>query len=82
MQTGIILRRITHHMLQRMSVDRDDSNGSSPLMVLLVEMLVKAGVVEEPATDEDELETITLWRMLVVQLVCHPFCKCFLMSKL
>lgn len=70
-------------MLQRMSVDSNDSNGSSPLMVLLVEMLVKAGVVEEPARkDEDERKTITLWQMLVVQLVRHPFCKCFLMSKL
>lgn len=70
-------------MLQRMSVDSNNSNGSSPLMVLLVEMLVKAGVVEEPARkDEDELNTVTLWRMLVVQLICHQFCKCFLMRKL
>lgn len=58
-------------MLQRMSVDSNNSNGSSPLMVLLVEMLVKAGVVEDPVRkDEDELKTVTLWRMLVVQLVC------------
>lgn len=35
-------------MLQRMSVDGDDSDGSGPLMVLLVEMLVEAGMVEEP----------------------------------
>lgn len=70
-------------MLQRMRVDSNNSDGSSPLMVLLVEMLVKAGVVEEPARkDEDGLKTVTLWRMLVVQLVCHPFCKCFIMSKL
>lgn len=56
-------------MLQRVSVDSNDSNGSSPLMVLLVEMLVKAGMVEEPARkDEGELKTTTLWRMLVVML--------------
>lgn len=35
-------------MLQRMSVDGDDSDGGGPLMVLLVEMLVEAGMVEEP----------------------------------
>lgn len=46
---------IIHHMLQRMSVDGDDSDGSGPLMVLLVEMLVEAGMVEQPERkDEDE----------------------------
>lgn len=37
----------THHMLQRMSVDGDHSDGSGPLMVLLVEMFVEAGMVEQ-----------------------------------
>lgn len=34
-------------MLQRMSVDRDDSYGSGPLVVLFVVMLVKVGMVEQ-----------------------------------
>lgn len=38
---------VGEHMLQRMSVDGDDSDGSSPLMVLFVEMLVEAGMVEQ-----------------------------------
>ncbi len=41
-------------MLQRMSVDGDDSNGSGPLVVLFVEMLVEAGMVEQPERKEDE----------------------------
>lgn len=41
-------------MLQRMSVDGDDSNGSGPLVVLLVETLVEAGLVEQPERKEDE----------------------------
>lgn len=41
-------------MLQRMSVDGDDSDGSSPLMVLFVEMLVEAWVVEQPERKEEE----------------------------
>lgn len=45
---------IIHHMLQRMSVDGDDSDGSSPLMVLFVEMLVEAWVVEQPERKEEE----------------------------
>lgn len=31
-----------------MSVDGDHTDGSRPLVVLLVEMLVEAGVVEQP----------------------------------
>lgn len=38
---------VTHHMFQRMGIDGDDPNGSSPLMVLFVVVLVKAGMVEE-----------------------------------
>lgn len=34
-------------MLQRMSVDGDDSNGSGPLMVLFVVILVEVGMVEQ-----------------------------------
>lgn len=41
-------RRRTHHVLQRMSVNGDDSNGSGPLVVLFVVVLVEAGMVEEP----------------------------------
>ena len=41
-------------MLQRMGVDGDDSNGSSPLMVLFVEMLVEAGMVKQPEREEGE----------------------------
>lgn len=38
---------VTHHMLQGMGINGDDPNGCSPLMVLFVVVLVKAGVVEE-----------------------------------
>lgn len=37
-----------HHVLQRMSVDGDHTDGSGPLVVLFVVMLVEAGVVEQP----------------------------------
>lgn len=67
-------------MLQRMSVDSNDSNGSSPLMVLLVEMLVKAGMVEEPARkDEGELynyfmadaSSYAIVNLYVIRFVIH-----------
>lgn len=35
-------------MLQRMGVDGNNSDGSSPLMVLFVVMLVEGGMVEQP----------------------------------
>lgn len=35
-------------MLQRVSVDGDNANGSGPLVVLFVVMLVKVGMVEQP----------------------------------
>lgn len=41
-------KRIIHHMLQRMGVDGNNSDGSSPLMVLFVVMLVEGGMVEQP----------------------------------
>lgn len=42
-------------MLQRMSVYGDNSNGSSPLMVLFVEILVEARMVKQPEKgDEDQ----------------------------
>ncbi len=40
-------------MLQRMSVDGDDSDGSGPLVVLFVVMLVEDGMVEEPERKDD-----------------------------
>lgn len=47
---------VAHHMLQRMSVDGDDSNGRRPLVVLLVKVLVEAGMVEQPEREhEDEI---------------------------
>lgn len=45
-------------MLQRMSVDGDDSDGSGPLMVLFVEVLVEARVVEQPERKDDEGQKI------------------------
>ena len=43
-------------MLQRMSIDGDDSDGRRPLMVLLVKVLVEAGMVEQPEREhEDEI---------------------------
>lgn len=47
-------RGIIHHVLQRMSVDGDDTDGSGPLVVLFVDMLVEAGVVEQPERKDDE----------------------------
>lgn len=41
-------KRKAHHVLQRMSVDGDDTDGSGPLVVLFVVMLVEAGLVEQP----------------------------------
>lgn len=43
-----IIKVWSHHVLQRMSVDGDDSDGSGPLVVLFVEVLVEAGMVEQP----------------------------------
>lgn len=39
-------------MLQRMSVDGDNTDGSGPLVVLFVVMLVEAGVVEQPEENQ------------------------------
>lgn len=45
---------IIYHVLQRVSVDGDDSDGSGPLVVLFVEVLVEARVVEQPERKDDE----------------------------
>ena len=45
---------VGYHVLQRMSVDGDDSDGSGPLMVLFVEMFVEAGMVEQPERKDDQ----------------------------
>lgn len=45
-------KRKAHHVLQRMSVDGDNTDGSGPLMVLFVVMLVEAGVVEQPEENQ------------------------------
>lgn len=42
-----------YHVLQRVSVDGDDSDGSGPLVVLFVEVLVEARVVEQPERKDD-----------------------------
>lgn len=39
-------------MLQRMSVDGDNTDGSGPIVVLFVVMLVEAGVVEQPEENQ------------------------------
>lgn len=49
-----------YHVLQRMSIDGDDPNGSSPLMVLFVEMLVEAGMVEQPEVVKEQHETFLI----------------------
>lgn len=41
-------KEFIYHVLQRMSVDADDADGSGPLMVLFVVVLVEAGMVEQP----------------------------------
>lgn len=38
----------THHVLQRMGVGGHHSDGSGPLMVLLVETFIKVWMVEQP----------------------------------
>lgn len=48
------VRGLVHHVLQRMGVDGDDSDGGGPLVVLFVVMLVEAGMVEQPERKEDE----------------------------
>lgn len=45
-------------MLQRVGVDADHSNGGGPLMVLFVESLIEAGMVEKP---ERKKMRITMW---------------------
>lgn len=45
---------IIYHVLQRVSVDGDDADGSGPLVVLFVEVLVEARVVEQPERKDDE----------------------------
>ena len=47
-KTDVKQEGIVHHVLQRMSVDGGDTNGGSPLVVLFVEMLVEAWMVEQP----------------------------------
>lgn len=44
---------IIYHVLQRVSVDGDDADGSGPLVVLFVEVLVEARVVEQPERKDD-----------------------------
>lgn len=39
-------------MLQGVSVDAHDADGGRPLVVLLVEALVEAGLMEQPAEGE------------------------------
>jgi len=39
---------VSHQVLQRMSVNGHDSDGSGPLVVLFVETLVEVGAVEQP----------------------------------
>lgn len=39
---------LAHNVLQRMSVGGNESDGRRPLVVLLVELLVEAGMVEQP----------------------------------
>lgn len=50
-------------MLQRMSVDGDHSDGSGPLMVLLVKVFVELGMVEQPENKDcsDGKQDHTLW---------------------
>lgn len=38
----------THHMLDRVGVERDHANGSCPLVVFLMDFLVEYWVVKEP----------------------------------
>lgn len=45
-------KRKAHHVLQRMSVDGDNTDGSGPIVVLFVVMLVEAGVVEQPEENQ------------------------------
>lgn len=45
-------KRKAHRVLQRMSVDGDNTDGSGPLVVLFVVMLVEAGVVEQPEENQ------------------------------
>lgn len=45
-------------MLQRMSVGGDDADGSCPLMVLFVEMLVEAWMMEQPDRSERTIHAL------------------------
>lgn len=46
------LNASTHQVLQRMGVGGHHSNGSRPLMVLLVEMFIEVWMVEQPERGE------------------------------
>lgn len=44
-------RSSTHHMLHRVGVERDHTDGSCPLMMFLMDFLVECWVVQEPGKE-------------------------------
>lgn len=51
-----------HHVLQRVGVGGHHTNGSGPLVVLLVEAFVEVWMVEQPEGRQGQMLMLVKWR--------------------